>query len=162
MPMPPKACLHRLSALLCLLVYLGSATSLIPGAAAVLAWMGGEHQVSFSVRSGGVRVVLHHDEGRPGYYRSHTHGLLSHTVILLAEPGIPGEADHVLNFADGGAVGREQLRSVVGAAADLQDAPSRMVVWQLPAPPPWAPATRPAPVEATASIGVLRSTILRI
>jgi len=158
-----KASFRCLGAMVCLLVYLCTATVLVPGGAAVLAWLGGEHRVTMASTPSGVRVVLHHDLKAGDINVGHSHGILSRTVTLLAQYSTPGETDHVLDFAQCGDAAKSDgpaLPALDGVAIPTEFVPA--LAWILPAPPTKAGVSLWENPPLGASLAIVRSTVFLI
>lgn len=158
-----KASFRCLGAMLCLLAYLCTATVLVPGGAALLAWLGAEHRVTMASTPGGVRIVLHHDLKAGDINVGHAHGILSRTVTLFAQYSTPGEPDHVLDFAQCGGAAKSDGPAL--PSLDEVEIPTEFVpalAWILPAPPTKARVSLGENPPLGASLAIVRSTVLLI
>ncbi|MEI6356272.1 MAG: hypothetical protein WCP53_04135 [Verrucomicrobiota bacterium] len=94
-----RGLLHRMCAVVCLAVYLGVATSLMPALVALVAWADGDHRVMMASGENGVSIVLRHGEAGSRTGAEHAHCPVSRTLVMLAEPSATADPDHVLNFS---------------------------------------------------------------
>ncbi len=97
----------RFCAILLALLYLVTATPLLPALTALLALSDRSHLVTFQPTAHGIEVVLRHDSLHPP---SHPHGLIARSLAVFAQRTIAPQTDHVIQF---GATDAAQQASVL-------------------------------------------------
>lgn len=85
----------RLCAISLALLYLVTATPLLPALTALLALSERSHLVTLQPTAHGIEVVLRHD-GR--HSPSHRHGLITRSLAVFAQRTIAPQTDHVIQF----------------------------------------------------------------
>lgn len=86
----------RLSAVaLCLFVWLGSLSGILPAMTAAFGGLSGEHRVSVAASDEGILIAFEHDHAPTG---NHQHSLVTELLLLLQSPTADDNEDHRLDF----------------------------------------------------------------
>lgn len=160
----PSTRVHPVLGLACLLVYLCFATPITPAATALAAWFDGEHNVSVAMERTGTRVVLSHDASDPRKSVTHSHCLVSRTILSIGNQVEPFHADHILSFdnIDSTAAGSTAARII--APSVNQPAPAIVLNAQdsREIAPAYAFSPTLGPPPPSLSVVICRVTVLLI